>query len=328
MNSRNRKSLNPLTRTAGFTLVELLVVITIIGILIALLLPAVQAAREAARRTQCANNLKQFGIAMHNCHTIYNCFPQTAGMFPDKNKFNPTGGIWGWPSDADVIKYGNKQPPANIGSIQYFLLAYMEQIPLMMKYKLSTQRDPVRNVDTVWYQDIYSLPPSFYVCPSDPSVKLDGLAIFGTSKIGVTSYTANVQSLGHFYVGQPHYKEHPTLSDMGDGASHTIAFAERYGMIPKYSDGDYHRCAWLGVVPIPQYNADLYVNDPSTPVSPPQDMPDFIQGQGFRAQSGHPGGMNVLLVDSSVQAISASISTQTWTNAIMPNDGKSLGPDW
>src|SRR5688500_18435425 len=96
-------------RSRGFTLVELLVVIAIIGILIALLLPAVQAAREAARRTQCQNNLKQLALGLHNYHDINNIFP--------------VGHEWRGDLDGDAV---NADGGTGFGWA-YFLLPFIEQ---------------------------------------------------------------------------------------------------------------------------------------------------------------------------------------------------------
>jgi len=106
---------------AAFTLVELLVVITIIGILIALLLPAVQAAREAARRMSCTNNLRQMGIGLHNYHAALDCFP-------------PGG-----------IEVGPAYPQGRMFAWCVFLLPYIEQQPLYEQIRLDKRYDAPEN---------------------------------------------------------------------------------------------------------------------------------------------------------------------------------------
>lgn len=97
---------------AGFTLVELLVVIAIIGVLVALLLPAVQAAREAARRTQCNNNLKQFGIGLHNYHSTFKQFPP--GSERDLSKGTPNFEDGRFSVHVRLLGFMEQQPLADL----------------------------------------------------------------------------------------------------------------------------------------------------------------------------------------------------------------------
>ena len=305
----------------GFTLIELLVVIAIIAILIGLLLPAVQKVREAAARMQCANNLKQLGLAVHNYH-------DTNGQLPPQYQ-------------------DNKAP---IGPWTFLVLPFIEQDNV---YKGGVWQHGYPHVYSTYQtppsQDITELhytPIKTYLCPSDPTSQ-SGQA--WTNGWAFGNYGGNFQVFGQPEAGDNGnaFYGKRNLSSWPDGTSNTIMFAERFRLCNADVAGNQLGCLWAhGNWAHPWMAMFAYGNAQGTrgytvgtnlpwgqlppgKVGPGskfqvQPLPLLTQCDFTRAQSGHSGVMNVCLGDGSVRSLSAGMDPTTWWFACTPSGGEVL----
>jgi prepilin-type N-terminal cleavage/methylation domain-containing protein/prepilin-type processing-associated H-X9-DG protein len=219
-------------RRKAFTLIELLVVIAIIAVLISLLLPAVQSAREAARRAQCVNNLKQMGLAFHNYESSAGAFPMTTILVP-----SPTGAPGTWDFESSWSAFARVAP-------------FIEQSAFYSAINFSLTYSAGANTT------VSITPMSFLHCPSDPAALIDDSTLAGTG-YGTTSYGV---CSGDWYVYQTNWGSTNTpgpmskamfgpnysrrISSVSDGLSNTIMAAEGLA-----GHAQYRSCMSAGSVP-------------------------------------------------------------------------------
>jgi prepilin-type N-terminal cleavage/methylation domain-containing protein len=316
----------------GFTLIELLVVIAIIGILIALLLPAVQKAREAANRTQCLNNLKQLGLAMHSYH--------------DSNGTFPRGCQW---------SSGVGSAPRLTFSI--YLYPYLEQSAIYNAFNFNPADSPLPWESTSNNPVLVGAFVKTWTCPSDSGANTVGnggsdsaghpftwmtgnyLAVFpGTDNADALAMVkAQPAALGPNFGAR--------LTQIADGTSNTLLLVE-YVRAVSNNGNDLRGAVWVdeagsaivytmppaGVTgtytPNTQANDVLYhcTNLPNMNRPCTQNTNEGVESAASRSM--HPGGVNVLLCDASARFIANSINPTTWAAAATIAGGEVLEGDF
>lgn len=304
--SSNNRTIRP---RAAFTLIELLVVIAIIAILIALLVPAVQKVREAANRSQCQNNMRQVGIAMHNHHNAIGVLPQGVAESPS-NSSNWGHGTW-----------------------QVAVLPYVEQAELREQYFGYGQNSPLYH-DPANLNGASSKTIPTLLCPSSNSPNPNGWnnGNAGLPKCSYHNYVVNYGNTacdestkwmldsynGLTFKGAPFSYGRPVkLHKIQDGSSNTLMASEVISGV----GNDLRGLTWWG--PGAGFTTALRPNDSQPDLSwsdsswcnssnPNPPCAFRTSGYVFGARSRHPGGVNVVMCDGSERFINNDIGPPIW----------------
>jgi prepilin-type N-terminal cleavage/methylation domain-containing protein/prepilin-type processing-associated H-X9-DG protein len=301
----------------GFTLIELLVVIAIIAILISLLLPAVQQAREAARRTQCKNNVKQIALALHN-------YLDTHSVFPIGHAYRPAGLTAGGGTVTNPVTGGNNRNGGHGWGWSAYILPFIDGAPLYNQFNFSHPIMRASDPIAVNNGRLAATPQRWALCPSSTaptsgdngaaglpgsirpqancSYKMAGSSIDN----GMTEFPFSDQNLAN---GMSYRDSKISLRDCTDGTSNTIIIGETnfaiynatrlYGAINPmmaWTDGNTDRLL---------ANAVYAMNPAPDPLSPGP-----ARSRGFH--SPHEGGCHFGFADGSVRFISENIQHTSW----------------
>ena len=317
-------------RVRAFTLVELLVVIAIIGILIALLLPAVQAAREAARRMSCTNNLKQIALAVANYESALKTYPPSRIIFTPPDSSRKT-----------------------VNGLLTLILPFIEQTNLAEFYDYGKGFDHADN------QQAVNMPIAVYQCPSVPGTRVMSIYNrFARGEETPSGYTAQATDYMHprvtmdfdgSSVGSGALADETISSgaaqprkprDITDGLSNTILMLESAGHPVNYilrhkndSPPDYF--GWYGEWPdtvgmfVVPYSADgttpTFIHPAAGGGGTPGGTCIMNCNNNQAPYSFHSGGINVALCDGSVRFLSESMEALTFWNLCCRDDGNVLG---
>jgi prepilin-type N-terminal cleavage/methylation domain-containing protein len=310
-------------RKAGFTLIELLVVIAIIGILVALLLPAVQQAREAARRTQCKNNLKQYGLALHTYHDLYGMFtPAGDGKWSDGTGLSWHTRLMPQMDQAPVYNSLNMSAQ-DIGNTAP---AALNGIPLR-KYKTAYARCPSDNTRTDWGDNFQGSYVGSLGSNSTPSCdgNCNQWEQFQNRPTAAHGNTTTAQDISGMFGRLGIWVR---ASDVLDGTSNTIMVGEHLSSdCNDHFDGTWkfngHGNAHAStVVPINDYTTCTPIRGPITNTACTARC-NWNYSWGFR--STHTGGAHFLLCDGTVRFLSQNINHTTYQALGGKDEGRSTG---